>query len=76
LGGVVEPDFVWVGGAVKQLTVSGSIDLYSVLHLIPQAAPPLSVSDAGYIYVSGSVSSGSLMYYDGASWKRISLQPA
>jgi len=50
----------------KILTVSGSVDLFSGIHLIPNQYPPSALP--GMLYASGSNAQSWLMYYNGSTW--------
>ena len=64
--GVVESDLTFNSGG-KLLTVSGSIDVYSGIRLIPNTTPPLV--QAGMIYYD---SDDSHFYgYNGTVWKQL-----
>jgi hypothetical protein len=64
-GGFVEADLTFEP-TQKILTVSGSIDLYSGIHLIPNKYPP--TGQGGMLYASGSTGNAYLMFHNGSTW--------
>jgi hypothetical protein len=67
----VEDNLTFDGGGLKLLTVSGSIDLYSGIRLIPNKYPPNAT--AGMLYASGGLAGQSyLMFHNGSAWVTVS----
>jgi hypothetical protein len=76
--GVVEPDLTF-DATTKVLTVSGSVDMYTATRIRPvmftgNIVPSYITPSTGMLLVSSSFggSSGDLIFYNGASWVKIS----